>query len=158
MSQAAGAASLQVWPVLQDLAQLQTMYPNQGWRTFLSTTAVKIFFGGYDWATADEISKMCGEREMVVPSRSVREDRNRRVGNLCDVDVTDSAGLTWQRLVQPHEVARMHDREMIVFCEKVGGPIWAKRKPYFEGWEFRGQYGRNPYYNGGGWAKAIFGR
>ena len=46
MSQAAGAAGLQLWPVLQDLAQLQTMYPREGWRTFLSNTAVKIFFGG----------------------------------------------------------------------------------------------------------------
>jgi hypothetical protein len=52
----------------------------------------------------------------------------------------------------------MNTREMIVFCEKVGGPILAKRKPYFEGWEFRGKYGRNPYYKSGGWVKAIFGR
>jgi hypothetical protein len=44
---------------------------------------------------------------------------------------------------------RMNDREMIVFCEKVGGPVWAKRKPYFEGWEFRGKYRPNPYWNGG---------
>jgi type IV secretory pathway TraG/TraD family ATPase VirD4 len=36
-----------LWPVLQDLAQLQTMYPREGWRTFLSNTAVKIFFGGH---------------------------------------------------------------------------------------------------------------
>ena len=47
MSQAAGAAGLQLWPELQDLAQLQTMYPREGWRTFLSNTGVKIFFGGH---------------------------------------------------------------------------------------------------------------
>jgi type IV secretion system protein VirD4 len=158
MSQAAGAASLQLWPVLQDLAQLQTMYPNQGWRTFLSTTAVKIFFGGHDWATAEEISKMCGERELIVPTGSVRENPDKHVGKLYDVDITESSGRTWERLVWPHQVARMSAREMIVFCEKVGGPIWAKRKPYFEGWEFRGKYGRNPYYKNGGWVKAIFGR
>lgn len=160
MSQAAGASALQLWPVLQDMAQLQTMYPREGWRTFLSNTAVKIFFGGamLDYETADLISRMCGEREMVNLSRSVREDRTRQVGKLCDVDVTDSGSLTWQRLVQPHEVARMHDAEMVVFCEKVSGPVWAKRKPYFKGWEFRGQYGPNPYYNGGGsWLKSLLG-
>jgi len=151
MSQAAGTANLQLWPVLQSLAQLQNMYPHEGWRTFLSNSAVKIFFGGanLDRDDAEYISALCGEREMVVQSRNVSEDRSRQAGGLCDVNVSDSGSLTWQRLVQPHEVRRMHDREMIVFCEKVGGPIWAKRKPYFEGWEFRGKYRPNPYWNGG---------
>ncbi len=160
MSQAAGAAGLQLWPVLQDLAQLQTMYPREGWRTFLSNTAVKIFFGDNgDRETSEYISAMCGDREMVMPSRTVREDRKSNYGGgLYDVDVSDSNALAWERLIRPHEVSRLNDREMIVFCEKVGGPIGAKRKPYFEGWEFSGKYGRNPYYNGGGWAKAIFGR
>jgi type IV secretion system protein VirD4 len=158
MSQAAGAASLQLMLVLQSLAQLEAMYPRDGGRNFQSNTAVKIFFGGYDWHTAKNISEMCGRRETVYTSRSVREDRNRKIGGVYDVDVSDSASVAWEELVRPHEVCRMHDREMIVFCEKVAGPIWAKRKPYFEGWEFRGQYGRNPYYNGGGWVKGIFGR
>ena len=68
------------------------MYPREGWRTFLSNTAVKIFFGGHgDRETSEYISSLCGDREMVTLSRSVREDRNRSVGGLCDVDVSDSA-------------------------------------------------------------------
>jgi len=151
MSQAAGAAGVQLWPVLQSLSQLQNMYPHEGWRTFLSNSAVKIFFGGanLDRDDAEYISALCGEREIVVQSRNVSEDRTRQAGGLCDVNVSDSGSVTWQRLIQPHEVRRMNDREMIVFCEKVGGPIWAKRKPYFEGWEFRGKYRPNPYWNGG---------
>ena len=157
MSQAAGAAGLQLWPVLQDLAQLQTMYPREGWCTFLSNTAVKIFFGGHgDHETSEYISSLCGEREMVTLSRSVSEDR--RVdygGGLYDVNVNDSGATAWQRLFQAHEVRRMNGAEMIVFCEGVGGPIWAKRKPY---WKDCSGYGRNPYYsNGGGMWKAIFG-
>jgi len=150
MSQAAGAAGLQLWPVLQDLAQLQTMYPNQGWRTFLSNTAVKIFFGDNgDRDTAEYISAMCGDRQMVVPSRSVSDDRRRDLGGgLYDVNVSDAGSLAWERLVRPHEVSRMGDGEMIVFCEKVGGPILAKRKPYFQDWAFRGRYGKNPYWGG----------
>jgi type IV secretion system protein VirD4 len=156
MSQAAGAAGLQLWPVLQDLAQLQTMYPREGWRTFLSNTAVKIFFGGHgDRETSEYISSLCGDHEIVTLSRSVSEDRNKNYGGgLYDVNVNDSAATSWQRLVQPHEVRRMNDGEMIVFCEKVGGPIWAKRKVY---WKDCSGYGRNPYYNGGGMWKAIFG-
>lgn len=144
MSQGAGAAGLQLWPVLQDLAQLESMYPNQGWRTFLSNSAVKIFFGGatLDKQTSEYISELCGKREMIVQSRSIREDR--RTG---EVDVSDSGNTVWQELIQPHEVRRMSDREMIVFCEKVAGPIWATRKPYWE--THRGQAGRNPYAPGG---------
>ena len=140
MSQGAGAAGLQLWPVLQDLAQLESMYPNQGWRTFLSNSAVKIFFGGatLDKQTSEYISELCGKREMIVQSRSIREDRRTR-----EVDVSDSGNTVWQELFQPHEVRRMSDREMIVFCEKVAGPIWATRKPYWE--THRGQAGRNPY-------------
>jgi type IV secretion system protein VirD4 len=147
MSQAAGAAGLQLWPVLQDLAQLQTMYPNQGWRTFLSNTAVKIFFGDSgDKDTAEYIAAMCGRRSMVTMSTTVREDRKTDYGGgLYDVDMSHNSGCTWEQLVQPHEVGRMNNRQMIVFCEGVPGPILAKRKPYYEGWEFRGQYGRNPY-------------
>lgn len=158
MSQAAGAAGLQLWPVLQDLAQLQTMYPREGWRTFLSNTAVKMFFGGamLDYETAELLSRMCGERETVTLSCSVREDRHRDYGGgLYDVDMSHGSGVGWRRLVQPHEVRRMDGSEMIVFCEGVGGPILAKRKPY---WKDCTGYGRNPYYsNGGGMWKAIFG-
>jgi len=145
MSQAAGAAGLQLWPILQDLAQLEIIYPNEGWRTFLSNSAVKIFFGGatLDKETSEYISELCGEREMVVQSRSVREDRRTR-----EIDVSDSGSTVWQKLMQAHQVRRMNDREMIVFCEKVAGPIHARRKPYFEGWEFFGQYRPNPYWNG----------
>jgi type IV secretion system protein VirD4 len=151
MSQAAGAAGLQLWPVLQSLSQLQTLYQHEGWRTFLSNSALKILFGGanLEHADAEYISALCGDRELIVPSGSVREDRSRRAGRLYDVDITESSGRSWERLVRPHEVMRMNDREMIVFCEKVGGPVWAKRKPYFEGWEFRGKYRPNPYWNGG---------
>jgi type IV secretion system protein VirD4 len=151
MSQAAGAAGVQLWPVLQSLSQLQTMYQHEGWRIFLSNSAVKIFFGGanLEYADAEYISALCGDRELIVPSGSVRENENRRFRNLCDVEVTYGSGRAWERLVRPHEVMRMHDREMIVFCEKVPGPVHAKRKPYFEGWEFRGKYRPNPYWNGG---------
>jgi type IV secretory pathway TraG/TraD family ATPase VirD4 len=117
-----------------------------------------MFFGGamLDYETAELISRLCGDREMVTLSRSVSEDR--RVdygGGLYDVNVNDSGATAWQRLVQPHEVRRMNGAEMIAFCEGVGGPILAKRKPY---WKDCSGYGRNPYYsNGGGLLKKIFG-
>lgn len=145
MSQAAGAAGLQLFPVLQDLAQLEKLYPHEGWRTFLSNSAVKIFFGGstLDKETSDYISALCGEREIIVQSRSVREDPRSRV-----FDVSDSRSTVWQPLMQAHQVRAMGDREMIVLCEKVAGPIHAARKPYFEGFEFFGQYRPNPFWNG----------
>jgi type IV secretion system protein VirD4 len=150
MSQAAGAAKMQVLVVLQDLAQLQTMYPHgQGWRTFLSNSAVKIFFGGpmLDKETSEYIAQMCGEQEVIVSSRNVSDDKARRVGDLYDVNIGDGAAVAWQPLIRPHEVRRMSASEMIVFAEKVGAPIFGKRKPY---WETHRGYRPNPYYNGGG--------
>jgi type IV secretion system protein VirD4 len=156
MSQAAGAAQLQLWPVLQDLAQLQSMYPHgEGWRTFLSNTALKIFFGGHgDKETSDYISELCGEREMVTISRSLHDDKRgpHYGGGVYDVDVTNSGSTTWQRLIHPHEVRRLGGDEMIVFSENCGGPILAKRRPY---WKTSRGYGRNPYYTGGGFFKKF---
>jgi type IV secretion system protein VirD4 len=144
MSQAAGAAKLQLLPVLQDLGQLETMYPDQGWRTFLSCAAVKIFFGSHgDKQTSEYVSEMAGEREMIVHSVSLH--RNPR-GKL---EGSSSASTTWQRLIQPHEVRRMDLKtEMIAFIENVPGPVFAKRRAYYECKEFSGQYRPNPYYRG----------
>ncbi len=68
MSQAAGAAGLQLWPVLQDLAQLQTMYPQsragapscQHCREDFLRRSRRPGHRGIHF-------KLCGEREMVMP-------------------------------------------------------------------------------------------
>ena len=75
-SQAAGAAGLQLLQVFQDLAQLETMYQQEAWRTFLSSSALKIFFGSHgDKPTSEYVSEMAGEHEVVVQSRSFHRDR-----------------------------------------------------------------------------------
>ena len=150
MSQAAGAAKLQLLPVLQDLAQLETMYPNQGWRTFLSCAAVKIFFGSHgDKQTSEYVSEMCGEREIVVQSVSFHR-RNPRA----ELEGSNSSSTTWQRLVQPHEIRRMDLRtEMIAFVEGVPGPVWGTRRAYYDCREFAGKYRPNPYFKPKGFFK-----
>jgi type IV secretion system protein VirD4 len=150
MSQAAGAAKLQLLPVLQDLAQLETMYPNQGWRTFLSCAAVKIFFGSHgDKQTSEYVSEMAGEREVVVHSRSLHRDPRSN-----ELQGSSSASTTWQRLIQPHEIRRMDLKtEMIAFVEGVPGPVMGKRRAYYDTREFSGKYRTNPYFK----KKSLFG-
>jgi type IV secretion system protein VirD4 len=154
MSQAAGAAGMQLWPILQCLSQLENLYGNQGWRTFLSCSSVKLFFGGanLDKQTSEYISELCGEQSIIVQSRNIQEDHRNK-----DVNVSNGANASWERLIRPHQVRRMHDREMIVVCEKVAGPILAQRRPYWEGGEFHG-YRPNPYAKkqGGGFGGWLF--
>lgn len=143
MSQAPGAADVQLWPVIQDLSQLDTMMGRDAAKSFLSSAAVKIFFGGRltNNPTAEEISKLCGEHEVIVQSRSISGRH--------ELNVSDNANAVWQRLFRPHQVQGMNGQEMIVIAENVAGPIHGRRAPYFGMKEFRGLFRRNPYYPGG---------
>jgi type IV secretory pathway TraG/TraD family ATPase VirD4 len=68
--------------------------------------------------------------------------------------VTDSASSVVRPVIHPHEVGELAGDEMIVFCESVGKPIKAKRKPYLR--EFRGKYRKNPYFTKSGFLSWLF--
>lgn len=51
---------LKLWPVLQDLGQLEKLYGREGVQTFFSNTDVQQFFGIMDALTLDHISKTTG--------------------------------------------------------------------------------------------------
>lgn len=51
---------LQLWPFLQDLGQLVTLYENEGAQTFFANSDAHIFFGNTDAPTLDYISARIG--------------------------------------------------------------------------------------------------
>lgn len=60
---AAGLAAgfgVKLWPILQDLQQLQSIYPNS-WQTFLANAGAIQVFGASDGETCGYVSKMLGE-------------------------------------------------------------------------------------------------
>jgi type IV secretion system protein VirD4 len=140
MGMAAGAAGIQLWCVLQDLSQLQGMFPDT-WETFIQNCGVTTWFGARDQTTREYVSKLSGTSEVLTRSRSVSIDP--KTG---EPHVSESASQYGRPLLLPHEVGQIAPDEMIAFVEGVRcGPIKAKRKFYFRCPEFRGKFRKNPY-------------
>ncbi len=52
---------LQLWPILQDIGQLEQLYGSDGAQTFFGNADLHQFFGNTDMKTLEAISRMCGE-------------------------------------------------------------------------------------------------
>lgn len=53
---------LQLWPILQDLGQLEKLYGRDGMETFFGNSDCITFFGNTDQTTLEYISRLIGER------------------------------------------------------------------------------------------------
>jgi type IV secretion system protein VirD4 len=60
---------VQLWPILQDLTQLQEHY-EKSWETFLGNAGVQQFFAPRENTTAEYLSKLCGQTTVMVGSWS----------------------------------------------------------------------------------------
>ncbi len=152
----AAGYGLQLLPVLQNLSQLQELYP-QGWETFLANSGFKIFFAPRDKTTSDYLSEMSGITEVRTVAKSFGE---RPDGEL-------SVNLSFQqharKYLLPHETRYLGDDEALVFGEGINGVIRAGRRPYFLDPQFKHCFDPDPYeYGKGGtgqrWLKSLFGR
>lgn len=128
MGMAAGLG-VTLWPILQDLAQLEGLFPKT-WETFLSN-ALQMFFGPRDVKTSTYLSALCGQVERRVASKTI--------GRNMSVNVTPTA----RPLLDAYDARQMRGDEMILFIPGVKGVVRAKRRPYWE--DFRG-FGKNPYF------------
>jgi type IV secretion system protein VirD4 len=151
MSLAAGYG-LQLLPVLQDLNQIRTHYPDS-WESFLGNSAVQIYYAPRDHMTADYISKLSGEEEIQVPSVTM--------GDPSGQPGSSGVSQSWGRMMVP--VQRVMDALRLpndkFFCFHAGEIIVYPRKHYHcesEGphapnancSEFHGMYDPDPYYRG----------
>ena len=146
MGMAAGMG-LQLFPILQDLSQLQEMYPRR-WETFLANSGAQIWFAPRDQTTAEYVSQRCGDAEVVEMSKSVSMQpftpNQRNVWERINVNV--GYGKRPRRFLLPHEVAALGGDEMLVFAEGIKGVIRGARRSYLVTPEFQGLYGPNPYH------------
>jgi type IV secretion system protein VirD4 len=55
---------VKLWPVIQDLTQLQRDY-KEAWETFMGNAGVLTFFGNTDMTTAEHIAKRLGDTEVI---------------------------------------------------------------------------------------------
>jgi len=145
----------QLLPVLQNLSQLQELYP-EGWETFLANSGFKIFFAPRDKTTSDYLSDMAGVCEARTVAKSLSEKPNG------DLSVNLSFAQHARKYLLPHETRDLPGDEMLVFGEGIPGVIRAGRRPYFLSPEFKGCFDPDPYVygrenTGGGLLKALFG-
>ena len=131
---------VKLWPVIQDLSQLQRNYPD-GWETFFSNSGVVQCFGNTDLRTTEYLSRGLGQ--VVLDTASVG-----------DVTVGDrlrgATGVTTSKqsvpLLHPDEIARMfarrHNNQLLMLAGRE--PIQIERIHYFNHTLFSGLYEPDP--------------
>lgn len=152
----ARGSRVQLFPVVTSIGDLKARYP-QTWRSFLSNSVVRMFMAAQDDETAQYMAQECGDREIVVCSQSVREDRTKPAyGGLYDVDV--SYGMSGQRepLLNDHQARSLSENEMLVMVRGLGS-IAAGRVPFFKIEELRRRARPNPYVENKGGQERIAG-
>lgn len=125
---------VQLWPILQDLSQLQALYP-QRWRSFLANAGVTQAFGVNDTGTAEYLSSMLGTRTVTV--------RHQGRTNTDGHGGSESYGPAARPLLMPHEIVGLsRDKQLVL----IGGhrPILADRVRYNADPEFDGLFDPNP--------------
>jgi type IV secretion system protein VirD4 len=148
---------VKLWPVVQDLTQLQRDY-RQAWETFMGNAGLLTFFGNTDLTTLEHVSKRLGDTEVIRTVANVTDTWQRTSGqsapglfdSLSGQGVTStSAGLntggnrtaseTLQRapLMNPDEIARHFSREagnILAFVPNkppAGRPVALNRCAYY---------------------------
>jgi type IV secretion system protein VirD4 len=70
---------VKLWPVIQDLTQLQRDYQN-AWETFMGNAGLLTFWGNTDLTTLEHISKRLGDTEIISQVNNVAESWQRQSG------------------------------------------------------------------------------
>jgi len=134
----------QLWPVLQDLAQLEADYGKK-FRTFVSNAEIKQFFGTGDSFTADEVSKLFGETTIVMQGSSTSTSEDGKTST------SQNSSYHQRRLFLYDEIMRLEgDRFLLAARTHQGRVTLTKgfRAAYFDKDlcpEFQGLYDRDPY-------------
>lgn len=126
----------QLWPIVQDISQLQTLYPGR-WPSFLSNAGALQVWSIADRDTMQYVSAMLGNRTVTVRGES---------------DSTTSASDNYSRIARPlllpDELRRLRPDQQILLMPG-RPPALTGRATYYKDSAFRGLFSPNPYYRGG---------
>jgi type IV secretion system protein VirD4 len=139
--------NIQLMPVLQDLNQLKDIY-KQRWESFPAAAGAQIYFAPRDYSTSEEISKLCGEMTVAVPSESSGEQRD-VFGLKTGSQKGTGTSRAHRRTKTPQEIRQLKRDRSIIFSDTHPGFFFeAYRKPYWEIDGCKGLYSPDPYYVG----------
>ena len=138
--------NIQLMPVLQDLNQLKNLY-REGWESFPASAGVQMYFAARDYTTSEEISKLCGDTTVEVPSESAGSSKD-VFGIRTGSQEGTAINRTQRRARLPQEIRQMPDNRFILFTDTMPGRfIEAYRRPYWEIDTYRGLYSPDPYHS-----------
>lgn len=129
---------LQLWPILQDLHQLRSLY-GQCAGTFMSNAGLIQIFNVSDVETASWVSKSIGATTMAYQTTGSSVSR----GSPFSIQTTTSNSinnhLTRRELLTPDEVMRL-DANLEILLRQGAAPVAARKVRYYAEEEFRGLF------------------
>lgn len=124
---------VQLWPFLQDLAQLRSLYGERA-GTFLANAAVLQAFGTTDHTTAKLLADMLGQSTVLQTSHSNSQGTSSQgwfdAGSTSRQSGT-SIGPTGRPLLMPDEIRRLDARQQLLFVQGQP-PVLAGKLRYFD--------------------------
>lgn len=126
---------VQLWPILQDMSQLEDLYPHR-WRSFLANAGAIQAFGANDSGTAEYLSSLLGTRTVTVRQEGRSMDGKQHRGS-------ESYGPTSRPLLMPYEIMQLPEGRQLVLIQGKP-PILAGRIRYYADAEFKGLFDPNP--------------
>jgi type IV secretion system protein VirD4 len=137
----AAGYGLQLWPILQDLNQLQEHYEKR-WETFLANAGVQQYFAPNEKTTSDYVSYMTGVTEVPTFSSSMSSTQKG------EASLNNSRGMKETPRFHPHEIRQLGGDQSIMFMG-LKDHVMARRRAYFDIDEFkkpRVLYSPDPYH------------
>ena len=127
---------LQLWPILQDIHQLRSLYgTNAG--TFLSNAGVLQAFGVNDYDTADMLSKTMG-RETITYKTGGQSEKDVMVKDRGRT-VSTTQHLAARNLMDPNEIMKLKPDTLLLM--RVGEhPLLVRKLRYYTDNEFAGMF------------------
>jgi type IV secretion system protein VirD4 len=119
---------VQLWPIVQDLAQLKHLYPDR-WASFLANAGAIQAFGVNDPMTADTLSKFLGTRTVSVKNRTEKSGGNG------SADTGSSYSVVGRPLLYPAELRTLPKSKQLLLIDGLM-PLLADRITYFADRDF----------------------
>ena len=127
---------LQLWPILQDIHQLRSLYGTSA-GTFLSNAGVLQAFGVNDYDTADMLSKTMG-RETIAYETGGQSERDVLVKDP-ERSVSRTQHLATRNLMDPNEIMKLAPDTLLLM--RVGeNPLIVRKLRYYDDNEFAGLF------------------
>jgi type IV secretion system protein VirD4 len=134
----AAGFNLQLWPFLQDLAQLENIYRKE-WPSILGNCGMTQFFTPADMQTSEYIQRRGGMR--------TGQSRSRTYSGIWKAAQSESQSDSRMALLPIEETMSLRQDKSIVFFAGTHAPFLTGRTPYWRIPQLVGRFEKDPYHS-----------